>query len=75
VHKLNCNQLGTTNELLDIATRHASGEEAAKAIFVLGDGKMVPSTNWGPPSKATEKGAKKGTKCSKKGKNGTLDRS
>jgi hypothetical protein len=35
-------QLKTTNELLDITTRHAFGEEVIEAVFVQGDGKMVP---------------------------------
>ena len=33
VHKLGCKGPRTTKELLDIATRHASGEEAVGAIF------------------------------------------
>jgi hypothetical protein len=34
VHELSCEQSQTTKELLDIATRHASGEEVVEAIFV-----------------------------------------
>ena len=33
VHKLGCRGPRTTKELLDIATSHASGEEAVGAIF------------------------------------------
>ena len=34
VHKLGCQKPRTTRELLDIATNHASGEEAVGAVFV-----------------------------------------
>jgi hypothetical protein len=34
-------------ELLDIATWHASGEEAVGAIFVQGNRNTVPSDSWG----------------------------
>ncbi|RLN08395.1 putative prpol [Panicum miliaceum] len=34
VHKLGCHKPRTTRELLDIATNHASGEEAIGAIFI-----------------------------------------
>jgi len=34
VHKLGCQKPRTTRELLDIATNHASGEEAIGAVFV-----------------------------------------
>ena len=39
VHKLGCRGPWTTKELLDIATSHASGEEAVRAIFERSDGK------------------------------------
>ena len=39
VHKLGCKGSRTTKELLDIATSHASGEEAVGAIFDHSDGK------------------------------------
>jgi hypothetical protein len=51
-------------ELLDIATRRISGEEAVGAVFILGDGKTAPSASWGgghypkPPAKALRKVAK-----------------
>jgi hypothetical protein len=54
-------------ELLDIATPQASGEEAVRAIFVQGDGKMVPGSSRGAPPKATGKDAKRSAKGSKKG--------
>ena len=34
VHKLGCQKLRTTHELLEIATIHASGEEAVGALDV-----------------------------------------
>jgi hypothetical protein len=42
VHELDRDKPNTTKELLDIATRHASGEEIVGVIFVLGDRKTVP---------------------------------
>ena len=39
VHKLGRRSLRTTKELLDIATSHASGEEAVGVIFDHLDGK------------------------------------
>ena len=33
VHKLGCQKLRTTHELLEIATNHASDEEAIEAVF------------------------------------------
>ena len=39
VHKLGCRGPRTTKELLDIATSHASGEEAVGAVFDSTDGK------------------------------------
>ena len=33
VHKLGCQKLRTTHELLEIATSHTSGEEAVGAVF------------------------------------------
>jgi hypothetical protein len=55
-------------ELLDIATRRISGEEAVGAVFILGDGKTAPSASWGGGalSKTTSKGTKKGGKDNKK---------
>ena len=39
VHKLGCKGPQTTKELLNIATSHASGEEAVGAIFDRPNGK------------------------------------
>jgi hypothetical protein len=67
VLELNHDQRNTRKELLDITTRHAFGEETVGAVFVLGNGKMVPDSSRVAPSKATGKGAKKGAKGNKKG--------
>jgi hypothetical protein len=66
VHELGRDQPNATKELLAIATQHASGEEAIEAVFVLGNVKMVPDGSRATPSKATDKGIKKGVKGSKK---------
>jgi hypothetical protein len=58
VHELNHEQLKTTKELLDIATQHAFGEEAAGATFVLGNAGAATNGGWATPTKATIKGAK-----------------
>jgi hypothetical protein len=42
MHELDRDQLKTMKELLNIATRHASGEEAVGAVFIQGDGKRSP---------------------------------
>jgi hypothetical protein len=67
VHELGHDQPNTTKQLHDISCRHASGQEVVRAVFVLGDRKMVPDSGRAAPSKATCKGTKKGTKGSKKG--------
>jgi hypothetical protein len=67
VHELGRDQPNTTKELLDIATQHASSEEAVRAVFIMGNGKMVPSDNRAAPSKGTDKGTKKDAKGGKKG--------
>jgi hypothetical protein len=36
VHKLDCRKPRITRELLDITMNHASGEEAVRAVFVVG---------------------------------------
>jgi hypothetical protein len=56
----------TTQELLDIATQHPPGEEAARAVFILGSEKTPPDSNRVTPPKATGKGTKKGAKGGKK---------
>jgi hypothetical protein len=66
VHELDRDQSNDTKELLAIATRHASGEEAVGAIFILADVKTVPGGSRATPSKATDKSIKKGVKGSKK---------
>jgi len=33
IHKLGCLNPRTTRDLLDVATNHASGEEAVRAVF------------------------------------------
>jgi hypothetical protein len=53
VHELGREQPKTTKELIDIATRHTSSEEAVGAAFVLGNTKAVAV-------KGTRKGGKKG---------------
>jgi hypothetical protein len=58
----------TTKELLEIVVWHASGEEAVRVVFILGDEKMAPGSSWPVPSKATSKGAKKCAKGGKKGR-------
>ena len=59
VHKLGCKGPRTSKELLDIATSHASGEEAVGAIFDHLEGKA-----------RRDEGASEGTSnCSAKRKN------
>jgi hypothetical protein len=58
LHKLYHEQLKTTKELLDIATRHTSGEEVVGATFVLGNTKATTSASRAAPSKATVKGTR-----------------
>ncbi len=41
VHELSCDQPKTTKELLNITTRHASDEEALRAVFIQGDRKAA----------------------------------
>jgi hypothetical protein len=56
VHELCHDQPKTMKELLDITTRHASGKEAARAVFIQNSGKVAPG-----------KGVKRGTKSNKRG--------
>jgi hypothetical protein len=67
VHELSCYQPKATKKLLDIATRHTSGEEVVRAAFVLGNVKAVAGGSRAPPLKVTIKGARKGTKGGRKG--------
>jgi hypothetical protein len=69
VHELGCEQQKTTKALLDIVTRHASGEEAIGATFTLvnvcaatGSGRTAPTST---AVKSTKKGAKGGKKRQK----------
>jgi hypothetical protein len=48
VHELRCEQPKTTKVLLDVATQHASGEEAVGATFVLGNARG--GDQWWPGS-------------------------
>jgi hypothetical protein len=66
VHELGHEQPKTSKELLDIATRYASCEEAVGATFILGNTKAATSGSQAAPSKATIKGAKKGSKKGQK---------
>jgi hypothetical protein len=68
VYELNRDQLSTTMELLDITTRHASGEEAVGAAFSPSDGKAAAGGGYSKAFKATIKSARKGAKGGKKGK-------
>jgi hypothetical protein len=54
------------------ATRHTSCEEAVAATFILVNVKAAASGGQATPSKATVKGARKGTKGSKKGRSNIL---
>jgi hypothetical protein len=67
VHELNHDQLKTTKELLDIATRHSSGQQAVEAAFIMGNAKIVASDNHAAPLKATAKSSRKGAKGGIKG--------
>jgi hypothetical protein len=67
VHELSRDQPKTTKELLDIATRHASGKEAVVAIFVQGDEKAAPNSGRGASLKAVVRGTKRSAKGDKRG--------
>jgi hypothetical protein len=67
VHELCHEKPKTTKELLDIATRHASGKEAVGAAFILANAGMTAGGGRATPTKATAKRARKGTKGGKKG--------
>jgi hypothetical protein len=57
----------TTKEFLDIATKHASSEEAVRAVIVQSNAKAAPSDGRGAPTKATNKGARRGARSNKWG--------
>jgi hypothetical protein len=44
VHELDYEQRKTTKELVNIATRHATSEEAVLAAFVLGNAEVATSS-------------------------------
>jgi hypothetical protein len=67
IHELSCEQPETTKELLDIATRHASSEEAVGAAFILANVGTAANGGRAVPTKATIKSTRKGTKGRKKG--------
>jgi hypothetical protein len=48
----------TTNELLNIAAQHASNEETAGVVLVLGDMDVNPGSSRAMPSNVTIQGAK-----------------
>jgi hypothetical protein len=64
-----------TQEVLDVTTHHTLGEEAARAVFFLGDREMAPGSSRVAPYKATSKGANKGGKGGKKGRKRLLGKS
>jgi hypothetical protein len=55
VHELSHEQPKTTKELLDIATRHASGEEAIEAAFTLANAGTTTDSGRATPDKTTAK--------------------
>jgi hypothetical protein len=67
LHELGREQLKTTKELLDITTRHASGEEAVGSVFKQSSGKAATGSSWGASTVATNKGTKRGIKSNKRG--------
>jgi hypothetical protein len=67
VHELSRDQPKTTKDLLDIATRHTSGEEVVGAIFVQSSGKAAPGSGWGGGTKAADKCKKSGARSDKRG--------
>jgi hypothetical protein len=67
VHELGREQPKTTKQLLNIATRHASGEEVVEAAFVLGNARTASNGGRAASTKATVKSARKGAKGGKKG--------
>jgi hypothetical protein len=68
LHEIGREQPKTTKELLDITTRHAFGEEAVGAAFILGNVGAVANGGQATPTKATVKSARKGGKAEKRGR-------
>jgi hypothetical protein len=69
VHELDHNQPKTMKELLNIATRHASGDQAVRP-FLSTVTEGGPSGSQGAPLKVTGKGAKRTTKGNERGQSG-----
>jgi hypothetical protein len=69
IHELGCDQSKITKELFDIATRHTSGKEAVRAIFLYGDGTTVPGGSRGGTAQIHRQ-RHQGAKCSKRGRSG-----
>jgi hypothetical protein len=67
VNELGLEQPKTTKELLEIATWHASGEEAIEVAFTLVNAGMAVSGGQGTPTSTTVRSTKKGAKGGKKG--------
>jgi hypothetical protein len=67
VRELRRDQPKTTKKLVDIATRHASSEEAVRVVFIQSDGRAVPGDSRGAPLKAASKGMKRSAKGTKRG--------
>jgi hypothetical protein len=67
VHELDRDQPKTMKELLDIAIRHTSAEEVVGAIFIQSSGKVASGDSRAAPTKATDKGAKRGARSDKSG--------
>jgi hypothetical protein len=67
VHELGHKQPKTIKELLNIATQHASHEEAIGATFTLGNTGTSVDGGRAAPTKAIIKSTKKCAKGSKKG--------
>jgi hypothetical protein len=69
VHELGCEQPKTTKELLNITTRHASGEEVVGTTFTLVSTDTATGGGRATPTSTTTRSTKKGAKGRKKGQN------
>ena len=58
IHKLGCLKPCTTRDLLDIATNHASGEEAVRAVFNRGQDKGKAERTDQDKGPSTQRGKK-----------------
>jgi hypothetical protein len=67
VQQLGHEQPKTTKELLNIATRHASSEEAVRAIFVQSSGKTTLGGGRQALATTVDKGTKRGVRNDKRG--------